>query len=237
LKVAVRFRLDYAAITMNGSRPPSQSVLSLRLSRATAAGTPLLMNRNHSGSINLAALASLAAAIAALAAVATSAVVYRQVREQTEGARFSIKLESLWHLDDQWNSSAMLDIRSAAAGGLLEGRPTADLDDVLRFFEELALLVQRGAVDEELVAFEFYWPLANYWMAMRDYVQRVEHDRPSAWSEVGTLVNRLGAIEAQRRNVPVTDALPSKEQQHNFLLDEQGSNECSDDGDTHKTPL
>jgi hypothetical protein len=194
------------------------------------------MKRHSAGKIDVTILASLAAAIAALAAVVSAGVVAWQVRDEGRRARLSTGVESVWHLSEQWSSSTMLDIRSSAAAGLLAGKPTPDVDGVLSFFEEVGLLVNRGAVDEELAALQFYWPMASYWSASKEYIEKVEHDRPSAWEDVGSLVTRLSTIEAHRRSRPVTDMLPSKEQVQQFLLDEQGNSECTDDSEAEKTP-
>lgn len=195
------------------------------------------MGRRDAGKIDPAAVASLAAALAACVALVTLGVVSWHVRQDNQRMALTLGVESLWHLTDQWNSSAMLGIRSAAAAGLLSRQPTRDVDEVLNFFDEIVLLLNRGALDEELTAHYFYWPSANYWRASREYVQDLQRDDPSAWKEAGTLVNRLAAIEARRSNRPVAAMLPSNEQVQRFLLDEQGTDECSEDSDAQKTPL
>jgi hypothetical protein len=193
------------------------------------------MVRNQSGKIDLSAVANLAAALAALAAVVTAAAVFHQMREESQRARFTASVDSVWQLNEQWNSSTMLDVRSAAASGLLERKPTADVGAVLDFFEELALLVKRGAVDEELAALQFYWPMTNYWSASRIYLQSLQRGQPAAWDEVGDLVTRLASIAARRQRHAILE--PSDEELHQFLLDEQGEDECTDDSETRKTPL
>src|SRR6266852_4252661 len=174
------------------------------------------MIRNRAGKIDLAAVANLAAALAALAAVVTAAVLFRQVREEGQRARFTASVDSVWQLNEQWNSSTMLDVRSAAASGLLEQKPTADVGAVLDFFEELALLVNRGAVDEELAALQFYWPMANYWSVSRPYLQSLQRDQPSAWDDVGDMVTRLAAITAHRQRHAASQPAPSDEQLRQF---------------------
>jgi len=194
------------------------------------------MEPKRAGKVDVSAIASLAAVVAALAAVTSAGLVAWQVRDEGRRARLNTAVESVWHLSDQWNSSTMLDIRSRAAAGLLAGKPTPDIDDVLSFFQEVGLLVNRGAVDEEFAAMRFYWPMAAYSSASKDYLDTVQRNRPSALDDVGGLVNRLGVAEARRRNRAVTDLLPSKEQVQQFLLDEQGGDQCSDDSEAQKTP-
>ncbi len=195
------------------------------------------MTSGRTGRADLAVAASLMAVVAAMVALVTSGLLAWQLREDGRRARLSANVESVWHLSDQWNSGAMLDVRSAAATALLAGKPTADVDAVLEFFETLALLLRREAVDEELAALQFSWPLANYWAASRDYVRPRQGDQPSVWEDVGALMTRLTAVVAQRRRHGVADLQPSAEQMRQFLLDEQGTDECDDDTQPEKTPL
>ncbi len=194
------------------------------------------MQRKSAGGIDLAVIASLLAALAALAAVAVAALVVWQLRDQAHSARVATGLESLWHVDAQWNAPAMLDVRSAAASALLSRKPAPDVNAVLDFFEELVLLMDRGALDEELTAHQFYWPLANYWAASAEYVRQVQRDEPAAWNKVGDLLKRLASVEAQRRERPLAAVLPSPDQVQQFLIDEEGGDECTDESDTGKTP-
>jgi len=206
------------------------------LSEGERACYPGRMEYNRAGKVDLAVVASLLAAIAALAAVATAGLVAWEVREEARSARLNAGVEAFWHIDDQWNSSAMSEMRSAAATALLTRKPTADVNPVLDFFHELALLMERGTLDEELTALQFYWPLANYWAASSDYVRQVQGEEPTAWKDVGGLLDRLGAIEAQRKQRRLSEVRPSASDVQQFLVDEQGENECTDESEAEKTP-
>ena len=194
------------------------------------------MQWKSSGSMDFALIASLFAGIAAVAAVAMTGVVAWQLRDQARAARVATGLESSWHLEAQWNAPAMLEIRSAAATALLSRKPSRDINEVLDFFDEMVLLMDRGALDEELTAQQFYWPIANYWTASTDYVRQVQREEPAAWKKVGGLLRRLAGAEAQRRGRPLSAVLPSPDQVEQFLLDEQGDDERTDDSDSGKTP-
>jgi hypothetical protein len=190
------------------------------------------------GRIDAAVLLALAAMVTALAAVVMAVVMFRAVREDAQHARFSAGLESLWRLRAEWNSDDMLDARTHAAAALLASAPTADVSEVLDFFDELALLVQRGIVDEDMVWFEFYWPMANYWFASQEYVHQTQRDTPGAWAEMGSVMPRLLAIEARRKKRSATAAVPSPREIHDFLTDETEESQCTEDeGETRRTPL
>ncbi len=194
------------------------------------------MEGKRAGRVDLTVITSLLAGIAALAAVATAGLVAWEVREEVQAARLNARMETFWHVADQWNSPVMSDTRSAAATALLARKPSADVNAVLDFFDELVLLMHRGALDEELTALQFYWPLANYWAASSDYVRQVRREEPSAWIDVGGLVDRLGAIEAQRKQRLLSEVRPSANDVQQFLTDEQGEDQCTDESGAEKTP-
>ena len=86
------------------------------------------MRQGQRGNVNWTVLAALAASVTALAAVVTAVMIFWYVRQETQRVLLHTALDSLWHLDAEWNSDDMLDARSAAAAALLEGRPAPDID-------------------------------------------------------------------------------------------------------------
>ena len=196
------------------------------------------MSRNQNDGVNWSALAALAACVTAVAALVVAVTTVSQVRQATQRVLFNTGLDSLWHFDAQWNSDGMLDARSAAAAALLDGRPTHDIDDVLDFFDQIALLLNRGALDEEMVCYEMYWPMANYWSASQEYVRQVQRDAPGAWEQLASVLPRLTTIAARRRKQAPESAVPTKTQIGEFLAAEVRNGECADDDtETRKTPL
>lgn len=175
----------------------------------------------------------------AAAAVVVALTVVSQVRQDTQRVLFNTGLDTLWHFDAQWSSDAMLDARNGAAAALLDGRPAHDIDAVLDFFDQVALLLKRGALDEEMVCYELYWPMANYWFASQDYVRQVRRTAPRSWEQLENVMARLVAIEARRKQLTPDDAVPTKAQMREFLTAEVATGECApdQDADTRKTPL
>jgi hypothetical protein len=181
----------------------------------------------------------LAALIVALAAAGSAAVVVRELREQTRRETLRASVDTLAHFDAEWTSEDMAGVRGAAASSLLEKRLSRDIDDVLDFFDEIAFLIDRGAVDEETVWYRFYWSMANYWFASQTYVERVRQDDPEAWSELRQVMPRLAAIEMRRRRHASADGKPTEAQERDFLNDEVDAGQCSEetDDDVQRTPL
>ena len=198
----------------------------------------IIMHRAERGSVDWSALTALAACVTAVAALIVTVTTVSQVRQETQRVLFNAGLDSLWHFDEQWNSDGMMDARSAAATALLDGRPSHDIDEVLDFFDQVALLLKRGALDEEMVCYEFYWPMANYWFASQEYIRQVQRDAPAMWEQLAGAVPRLAAIEAQRRKHAAEASVPTKAQIAEFLAAEARNAECAEDEtETRKTPL
>ena len=197
-----------------------------------------MMHGGQKGGVDWSALAALAACVTAIAAMIMTITTVSQVRQETQRLLFNAGLDSLWHFDAQWNSDEMMDARSAAATALLDGQPSHDIDEVLDFFDQVALLLKRGALDEEMVCYEFYWPMANYWFASQEYIRQVQRDAPAAWDQLAVALPRLAAIEARRRTRTAEASVPTKAQIGEFLAAEARNGECAEDEtETRKTPL
>jgi len=194
------------------------------------------VTRGQTGRVQWVAVLALAALGVAVAAMITAVAVVVQVRRQSELSRFNAGLASLWQLRSEWNGDDMLDVRAGAAEALLDGRGGDDVDAVLDFFDEVAFLMRRGAVDTELVWYQFYWPMVHYWAAARDYAGEARKTDPTAWEQLDAAMPVLLAIEAQRRGRSSAEVLPDRAAIRAFLQDEVGDASCSED-DARRTPL
>jgi hypothetical protein len=124
------------------------------------------------------------AAVSAVAALIGVGILYWQVSQQAALSRFTTGIDSLWHLDDRWDTE-MTATRRKAAASLLAKDPTMDVDAVIDFFELLALLVNRQILDPEMAWHAYYWPLANYWAASSEYVRAARQEEGSTtWQDV-----------------------------------------------------
>jgi hypothetical protein len=184
-------------------------------------------------------VAALAASVTAMVALATAVMIFRQMRADTQRILFNTALDSIGRFDEQWNSDAMADARSAAAASLLSGQPNRDVETVLDFFDQIAMLANRQALDDEMVWYQFYWPMANYWRASQDYVRTMARDDPLRWEQLTTVMPRLEAIEARRRKHTAEQAEPTPAEVKDFLTTESEGGACEEDDDsgTRKVPL
>jgi hypothetical protein len=177
------------------------------------------------------AIAAIASAIAALAAVATAIVAYYQTRaasaiakstadQALELAKFNAELISLQHLDEQWQSQHMIEMRCSAAKALLEGRTNFDLDQILDFFEEIARLVKRGVLPVETAWDAYYWPISNYWRVSSAYAQKTQDDEGATWNNLPIMVAAMREVEAKESTRAIDQIAPSETQTKEFLEDE-----------------
>ncbi len=184
-----------------------------------------------------AVMSGLTALAAAVIAVATLSFVRSSVPTERPPAPMSASLESLWRLRDQWEREDMASLRSSAAAALLDRQANDDVDDVLFFFDEIAFLWKRGALDEELIWYEFYWPMANYWTASQDHVRTLRSDDATRLAALEELMKRLVVIEVRQRKKTEADAVPTAAQVRDFLNAEIEGDPCmEDDEDTHRVP-
>jgi hypothetical protein len=189
--------------------------------------------------VDWAAVAGLAACLVAASSLTVAVAVLREVRGSQAWQRITLSLDTLWRFDNEWRAPEMSASRSAAAAGLLDGRPTAAVGEVLDFFDEIAFLIDRGALDEETVWYRFYWPMASYWFASQDYVQRMRHDNASSWEHLARVMPRLATLESQRRTDHNKEGIPNQKQIEDFLNAEIEAGRCDGGGDqeVHMTPL
>ena len=178
------------------------------------------------------------ALIAMIVALTAAAVAVFDFHQRNQRDSLSVSLDVLAHFDAEWGSDEMGKTRSAAATSLLQMRPSHEVDDVLDFFDQIAYLVQRGAIEEEIAWYRFYWPMANYWFASQDYVSQIRREDPDTWSNLDGVMSRLIAIELRRRKHTSADGKPTAEQSRRFFNDEVDAGACDEEADNaQRTPL
>ena len=106
--------------------------------------------------------------------------------------------------------------------------------DVLFFFDEIAFLWKRGALDEELIWYEFYWPMANYWSAGQERVRSLRSDDAHRLEALAELMKRLVVIEMRQRKKTEAEAVPTGTQVRDFLNAEVQGDPCVEDDDEGK---
>lgn len=104
------------------------------------------------------AIAAIAAAFAALISATGLVISISHQRAESRRYRLSQSIDLLLKLEDRFDSNSFRIQRSIAARGALNGNIAA-LDPVLDYFETIGLLLDRSALDEEMI-----WSSFSDWL-------------------------------------------------------------------------
>lgn len=195
---------------------------------SVAVTTPPQGLRAERGGVNWNAVTALAALMTSFAAVGVCVMLAVTLRSEGERQRFTASLDTAWRLDTDWTSPAMASTRSAAASALLAGRPAPEIETVLDFFDEIAFLLEREAIDEELAWYEFSRPMIHYWYASERYILRERRSGPPPWEKLAMVIPRLLQIDARQRRRSVDDSTPGAAEIRDFLNSEIDAGMCED---------
>ncbi len=161
--------------------------------------------------------------IALLALIVSIITLICQTRLSVRQSR----VEFLLKVTDDFDSDRMQEARASAAQTILKSQDgekvdMSEVDDVLDFFETVALLVRRKALIEEFVWHSFSYWMRRYFFLCKDYILTVQKkpDERSRWEDIVWLNPRLLRIEKEKNRCSDNDMKLTKEDLNNFLRDE-----------------
>ncbi len=136
---------------------------------------------------------------------------------QVHRARFNQTIDLLFRLESDFFGPAKKAQRVKAADDLLNGR-YLEAEPILDFFETMALLLRRGALDAEIVSHTFFYWVDHYYEASREIIVQRQSFNPLTWKDLAfvTSLRRMQAEQLGRQKY----SPPSAEQIHNFLREE-----------------
>ena len=137
---------------------------------------------------------------------------------QVHRARFNQSVDLLFRLENDFFGRTKSEQRARAARDLADGRPL-EAEPILDFFETMALLLRRKALDGEMVAHTFFYWIDHYYAALEPYIAERQVRDPLVWADLQPFVERLRSEQAKRVGRP----LPALTQQQvaDFLMEEQ----------------
>lgn len=127
--------------------------------------------------------------------IALSAFAY-----QVHRARFNQSVDLLFRLENDFFGAAKRAQRAKASKNLLAG-DALEAEPILDFFETMALLQKRKALDPEMVWHTFFHWIDNYYAALRDYIADRQQREPLVWKDFVDLVQQVQRIQAKRLGV------------------------------------
>lgn len=136
---------------------------------------------------------------------------------QVRRARFNQSIDLLFRLEADFFGPAKRLQRVKASRDLLNGN-VLEAEPILDFFETVALLLRRGALDREIVKHTFFYWIDNYYEATEPFIVERQRTSPLIWKDLTALATNLRDL--QRKQVPSYHP-PTPEQTAAFLAEEQ----------------
>lgn len=161
-----------------------------------------------------------------LAAIVGAAVALTNGYRQDQRARFSHMLTMLAQLDTRFESEEFRRTRRTAAAWILGGSAPSDEEgeqsakDILNFFETLAFLYRREAVDAEAVWHYFASWLLPYHDALDALRRREQQEDENCFREFGVLYSAVFQVEREKRDYRGTEKVVSADAIRAFLMGE-----------------
>jgi hypothetical protein len=146
--------------------------------------------------------------------IALSAFAY-----QVHRARFNQSVDLLFKLENDFFGPAKRLQRAKACRDLSLGK-TLEAEPILDFFETMALLLRRGALDPEMVFHTFFYWLNHYYQALKPAILERQKTEPLVWQDLTALVAKGQRFQADRLHVRAIPKL-TPEQIAAFLIEEQ----------------
>ena len=145
--------------------------------------------------------------------IALSAFIW-QVRR----ARFNQSIDLAFRLEADFFGPAKKLQRVKASRDLLAGN-TLEAEPILDFFETMALLLRRGALDKEIVRHTFFYWIDRYYQATEERITARQKIDPLVWKDLTGLVVIMRKSKAAEMR-PADYTAPSSEEVERFLQEE-----------------
>jgi hypothetical protein len=151
-----------------------------------------------------------------LATVTAGALWY--AHQQISASHEEAQVQHLLELDQRYSQEPMVTYRKLYAQKRLKGgEPFPEVERLLDFFETVALLVNRGYLNETDVWETFSEDIFPLFADARDTIEQDRKDEPAEYSNLVPLVGRLESIEIARHG---TAYKPSKDDITGYWKDE-----------------
>jgi hypothetical protein len=137
---------------------------------------------------------------------------------QVRRARFNQSIDLLFKQENDFFGAAKKIQRVKAASDLLTGK-SLEAEPILDFFETMALLERRGALDKEIVWHTFFYWIDHYYEATKDLIAKRQKNDPLVWKDLVKFVAILRKFQSERSGATPYRP-PSPEQVTNFLEEE-----------------
>ena len=137
---------------------------------------------------------------------------------QVHRARFNQSVDLLFKLEADFFGPAKRLQRARACRDMQHGA-FLEVEPILDFFETMALLVRRKALDPEMVKHTFFYWIDRYVAVATDTIRKRQAVDPLVWKDLTVLAEQLRRIN--QKQLGVSARILSNETLEAFLIEEQ----------------
>jgi hypothetical protein len=126
---------------------------------------------------------------------------------QVHRARFNQSVDLLFRLEGDFFGSAKIAQRSLAASNYLTAKDNfGEMEDILDFFETVAMLTRKGALDLYMVWHTFDYWMERYYVVAKPYILQRQAAEPGVWEDLEWIIPRLKKLQTKKSPNNLNDA-------------------------------
>lgn len=170
-------------------------------------------------------------AITAWTGLAAAIVAIYALWAESKRHRFSMGIELILRLEDQFSTQRMYTNRRKAACAFRNKNyveAVNEIDEIIDFFEGVGFLVKRGALHRKVVWTFFFSYLFRFWYLAKEYIESERRRDPTLWTEFVDLYNNLLQIEQADRRKREAPLELNRDDLEQFLREETSLNISED---------
>ena len=135
---------------------------------------------------------------------------------QVHRARFNQSIDLLFRLEGDFFGPAKGTQRALAARNyLVDPNDFAEMEDVLDFFETIAMLTRKKALNLYIVWHTFDYWMERYYAVARPHIVSRQAQEPGVWEDLDWLMPRLKNLQAKKGGSSLSES-----ELNRFLLEE-----------------
>lgn len=142
---------------------------------------------------------------------------------QVHRARFTQSIDLLLRFETNFFGPEKREQRSKAAAGMLQRPPVfKEAEDILDFFETIALLERKHALDRYMLWHTFYYWIDHYYEATKGHIEERRRTEPTVWQDIGPFVTSLRRLQKKETHLSsIEQTIPNPQAIEDFLNEER----------------
>ena len=126
---------------------------------------------------------------------------------QVHRARFNQSVDLLFRLENDFFGGEKVTQRALAAKNYLaDAGDFTEMEDVLDFFETVAMLTRKKALNLFMVWHTFDYWMERYYAVAAPHIERKQSESPGVWEDLQWILPRLQRLEARKGRTRLDEA-------------------------------